>query len=120
LSLKLELAKGRFNLNICAVIADAGLDLAKVLSFVIKDLKTKPCIARNLRREKDLKLSSSGNSICLADFEMLYWGKYKEGNRTKFKFVCPIIHSKKFRKDHPFCPWMHPQFTKGTGCFAHT
>ena len=22
--------------------------------------------------------------------------------------------------DHPFCPWMHPQFTKGTGCFAYT
>ena len=117
---QLELAKDRFNLSICAVIADAGLDSAKVLSFIIKDLKAKPYIARNPRREKDLKLSPSGNRICLAGFEMLYWGKFKEKGRTRVKFVCPIIHSKKFRKDHPFCPWMHPQFTKGTGCFAYT
>jgi len=26
----------------------------------------------------------------------------------------------KFRKEHPFCPRMHPQFVKGTGCFAYT
>lgn len=84
------------------------------------DLKAKPYIARNPRREKDLKVSSSGNRICLAGFEMLYWGKFKEGGRTRLKFVCPIIHSKKFKKDHPFCPWMHPQFVKGTGCFAYT
>jgi len=68
----------RFNLNICAVIADAGLDSAKVLSFIINDLKAKPYIARNPRREKDLKVSSAGNRICLAGLEMLYWGKYKE------------------------------------------
>ena len=117
---QLRLAKARFDLNICGVIADAGLDSAKVLSFIINDLKAKPYIARNLRREKDLKVSSTGNRICLAGFEMLYWGKYKEGNRTRIKFVCPIIHSKKFRKSHPFCPWMHPQFVKGTGCFAYT
>ena len=70
---QLELAKDRFGLNICAVIADAGLDSEKVLSFIIKDLKAKPYIARNLRREKDLKVSSTGNRICLAGFEMLYW-----------------------------------------------
>ena len=117
---QLELAKDRFNLSICAVIADAGLDSEKVLSFIINDLKAKPYIARNLRREKDHKVSPTGNRICLAGFEMLYWGKYKEGNRTRVKFVCPIIHSKKFRKEHPFCPWMHPQFVKGTGCFSYT
>ncbi|MBA3062572.1 MAG: DDE transposase, partial [Atribacteria sp.] len=105
---QLRFAKDRFDLNICGVIADAGLDSAKVLNFIIKDLKAKPYIARNLRREKDHKVSSTGIRICLAGFEMLYWGKYKEGNRTRLKFVCPIIHSKKFRKEHPFCPWMHP------------
>jgi hypothetical protein len=114
------LAKDRFDLSICGVIADSGLDSTKVLSFIIKDLKAKPYIARNLRREKDLKISPTGNCICLAGFEMLYWDKFKEGERTRVKFVCPIIHSKKFRKEHPFCPWMHAQFTKGTGCFAYT
>jgi len=117
---QLALAKARFDLNICAVIADAGLDSAKVLNFIINDLKAKPYIARNLRRKKDLKVSSTGNRICLAGFEILYWGKYKEGGRTRVKFVCPIIHSKKFSKEHPFCPWMHPQLVKGTGCFAYT
>ena len=117
---KLELAKDRFGLSICAVIADAGLDSEKVLSFIVNDLKAKSYIARNLRREKDHKVSSSGNRICLAGFEMLYWGKFKEKGRTRLKFVCPIIHSKKFRKSHPFCPWMHPQFVKSTGCFAYT
>ena len=50
---------------------------------------------------------------------MLYWDKYREGERTRIKFVCPIIHSKKFREEHPYCPWMHPQFAQGTGCFAY-
>ena len=117
---QLELAKDRFGLNVYAVIADSGLDSTKVLSFIIKDLKAKPYIARNLRREKDLPVSKTGNRICLASFEIFYWGKYQEGERTKVKFVCPIIHSKKFRDEHPFCPWMHPQFVKGTDCFAYT
>ena len=55
---QLRLAKDRFGLNICRVIADSGLDSAKVLSFVINDLKAKPYIARNLRREKDLAVTS--------------------------------------------------------------
>ena len=84
---QLELAKDRFDLSICAVIADSGLDSAKVLSFIINDLKAKTYIARNLRRKKDLKVSSSGNRICLASFEMLYWGKYKEGERTRMKLL---------------------------------
>jgi len=61
---QLRFAKDRFDLNICVVIADAGLDSAKVLSFIICDLKAKPYIARNQGREKDLKVSSPGNRIC--------------------------------------------------------
>jgi len=45
-------------------------------------IRDRPYIAQNLRREKDLKVSSTGKRICLAGFEILYWGKYKEGNRT--------------------------------------
>ena len=47
---QLKFAKDRFDLSICGVIADAGLDSAKVLSFIICDLKAKPYIARNIRR----------------------------------------------------------------------
>jgi hypothetical protein len=41
---QLELAKDRFDLNICEVIADSGFDLVIVLSFIINDLKAKPYI----------------------------------------------------------------------------
>jgi len=78
------------------------------------------CPVGGVQCKKNLKVSSTGNRICLAGFEILYWGKFKEGNRTKIKFVCPVIHSKKFRKEHPFCPWMYLQFAKGTVCFAYT
>jgi len=119
---QLESAKSKFNLNILGVIADSALDWANVLSFIITELKAKPYIAKNPRRGADprIKVSSTGKRVCIAGFEMLYWGKFKEKNRTRLKFVCPIIYSKTFREKHPFCPWMHPQFTKGTGCFAYT
>jgi len=50
---QLELAKDRFELNICGVIADAGLDSAKFLSFIIKNLKATPYIARNLNLRRE-------------------------------------------------------------------
>ena len=116
---QLRKVRDKFGFHVGAVIADSALDSAKVLSFIIRDLKAKPYIARNMRREKNFPVTKSGNRICLAGFEMIYWGKYQEGKRTRIKFVCPIIHSKKFREKHPYCPWMHPQFAKGTGCFAY-
>jgi transposase len=45
---QLSQAKDQLGLEIGAVIANS----AKVLSFIIRDLKAKPYIARNLRREK--------------------------------------------------------------------
>lgn len=43
----------------------------------------------------------------------------KAQNRTRHKFVCPIKGSKKFAKDHPYCPWMHPKFVEGSGCYRY-
>jgi len=118
----LKFATSKSNLNIRGVIGDAALDSARVRSFIINELKAKPYIAQNPRRGRDpnVKVSSTGSRICIAGFEMLYWGKFKEANRTRVKFVCPITHSKKFRRKHPFCPWLHPQFLKGKGCSAYT
>ena len=119
---QLESVKSKFNLTILGVIADSALDWSNVLSFIVNELHAIPYIARNPRKGKDphIKTSSAGKRICIAGFEMVYWGKFKDRNRTRLKFVCPIIHSKAFREKHRFCPWMHPQFTKGTGCFAYT
>jgi hypothetical protein len=116
---QISCAKDQFGLDIGAVIADSALDSTKVFSFILRDLKAKPYITRNRRREKNFPVTKNGNRICLAGFEMIYWGKYQEMKRTRIKFVCLIILSRKFREEHPYCPWMHPQFVKGTGCFAY-
>jgi len=46
-----------------------------------------------------------------------FWDR-KE-NRRRHKFICPIRDSKKFAAQHPYCPWFHPQFIKGSGCYKN-
>jgi len=110
-----------FNFDIQAVMADAAYDSEDNLKFVIDNLQALPRIARNLRWEKlrEIKLSSTGGRICIAGFEMIYWGKFKDQGKIRKKFVCPITHSKKFAKQVPTCPWNHPAFQKGKGCTAY-
>ena len=40
-------------------------------------------------------------------------------NRKRHKFVFPIKGSKNFAKDHPYCPWLHPSFVEGSGCYRY-
>jgi len=110
-----------FNFDIQAVIGDAAYDSETNLNFVINDLHALPRIAKNPRWEKlrKIKLSSSGGRICIAGFEMLYWGKFNDRGKIRKKFVCPITHSKKFAEQVPTCPWNHPAFRKGKGCMAY-
>lgn len=112
--------KDIFSLPIRGIIADAAFDSQNILEFIIHDLKAKPYIPRNPRhKQSNFPLSSTGSRICIAGFEMIYWGKFKDKNRTRKKFVCPITHSKKFAKLYPTCPWMHPSFLSGKGCTAY-
>jgi len=110
-----------FNFTIKEVIADAMYDVEYLLKFVINELKALPRIARNPRWQahSDVKPSSSGGLICIAGFDMLYWGKFKDRGKIRLEFVCPITHSKKFAKQYPLCPWNHPKFANGKGCFAY-
>ena len=102
-------------------MADAAYDSESNLKFIIDDLHALPRIARNLRWEKlrEIKLSSTGGRICIAGFDMIYWGKFKDRGKIRKKFVCPITHSKKFARQVPTCPWNHPIFQKGKGCNAY-
>jgi len=114
----------RFNFNISGVMTDAALDSPDVLSFILNDLKADPYIPQNLRNtghpRSQLPISPSGKRVCLAGFEMLDWGKFKEGNRIRRKFVCPITHSKKFSKHHPSCPLLESSlFNKKNGCTSY-
>jgi transposase len=106
------------------VMADAALDSPGVLSFILDDLKAAPYIPQNLRNtghpRSQLAISPSGKRVCLAGFEMLDWGKFKEGNRIRRKFVCPITHSKKFSKHHPSCSLLESSlFNKKNGCTSY-
>jgi len=91
------------------------------LRFVIDELHALPRVARNPRWEKlrELKIFSTGTRICIAGFEMIYWGKFTDRGKIRKKFVCPILHSKKFAQKVPPCPWNHPSFQKGKGCTAY-
>jgi hypothetical protein len=95
-------------------MADAAYDSESNLKFIIDDLHALPRIARNLRWEKlrEIKLSSTGGRICIAGFDMIYWGKFKDRGKIRKKFVCPITHSKKFARQVPTCPWNPPPSKK--------
>jgi len=107
--------------TIQAVMGDAAYGSEENLKFVIDELHALPRVARNLRWEKlrEVKVSSTGSRICIAGFEMLYWGKFKDRGKIRRKFVCPITRSKKFAQKPHSCPWNHPTFQKGKGCTAY-
>ena len=89
----------------------------------MKELCAKPRIAKNIRggASPSLRLSPSGAPVCIAGFEMLSRGTFwdRKENRRRHKFICPIRGSKKFAVQHPYCPWFHPQFIKGSGCYKN-
>ena len=112
-----------FNFPVKAFIADSALDSIAIINFIALDLKAKPIIARNPRRTKSytLRLSDKGIPICIAGFEMISRGKFrdKNQNRIRHKFICPIKGSRKFAERHPSCPWSLPQFVSGNGCITY-
>lgn len=112
---QLKHIKKEFKFHTKAVIGDSAFDSYNIINFIVKELEAKPVIARNPRRSKNpnIKVSSSGNPICIAGFEMTSRGKFydKKQNRWRHKFVCPIKASKKFaQKIGGLCPWNHPKF----------
>lgn len=120
---QLKFVRDDLRLVPCAVIADSEYDSTTIIEYIVKNLGAKPRISRNPRRgaPSTTKLTSSGVPLCIAGFEMLSRGIFwdKKQNRKRHKFVCPIKGSKKFAKDHPYCPWFHPKFIEGSGCYRY-
>jgi len=116
-----------YNLNpdnqIEAFIGDSASDSIQNFEFIVKDLKAKPIIAENPRNKnpQDLKLSRRGHPCCIAGFEMVSRGIFRDSkqDRIRHKFICPIRGSKKFAKQQPICPWWHPKFLAGKGCITY-
>jgi hypothetical protein len=115
--------KEQLGLKIKAVIGDSEYDSASIIEYIVKELCAKPRIAKNIRAgaSPSLKLSPSGVPICIAGFEMLSRGIFwdRKEKRKRHKFICPIRCSTKFAAQHPYCPWFHPQFIKGSGCYKN-
>ena len=109
------------NLSPRTVLGDAIYDTEDILSFVIDQLNATPRIPRNYRCAPPTayRTSSSNTPICIAGFEMIYWGKFTDRGKIRRKFCCPITHSKKFARQHPSCPWNHPAFLRGNGCVTY-
>jgi len=115
--------KEQLGLSPKAVIGDSEYDSAKIIESIVKELHARARIAKNIRGggSPSVKFSSSGAPICMAGFPMVSRGTFwdRKEKRKRHKFVCPIRGSKKFAKSHPYCPWFHPQFVKGSGCYKN-
>ena len=120
---QLDFVKDSLALKPIAVIADSEYDSSAIIEYIVKNIGARPRISLNPRRSvpSTTKLSSSGIPICIAGFDMISRGIFwdKDKSRKRHKFVCPIKGSKKFAKDHPYCPWLHPRFVEGTGCYRY-
>ena len=104
-----------------AVIGDAAYDSESNLKFTLHELHAKPVIARRFGWEKyqNHTISRKGTPICIAGLEMIYWGRFRDRGRVRLKYVCPITHLKSYREKYYFCPWNHPKFIKGKGCYVY-
>jgi len=120
---QLEFVKDKLLVSPYAVMADSEYDSATIIEYIAKDMNARARISKNPRRgaPSTTDLNSSGVPICIAGFEMLSRGIFwdRKQNRKRHKYVCPIKGSKKFAKDHPYCPWFHPRFVNGSGCYRY-
>jgi len=119
----LRYVKETLGLHPKAVIGDSEFDSSPILEYILDEMRAKPVIAKNPRggAPSTTKLSSKGVPICIAGFEMASRGVFydKLQKRWRHKFICPIRASKKFAKKYPYCPWFHPKFTQGSGCYRY-
>lgn len=119
---QLKSLKDSLSLNPRSVIADSEYDSANILKYILDTLCTRSRISRNPRKgaASTSDLNSSGVPVCIADL-ICYPGDLidRDQNRMHHKFVYPIKGSKKFARDHPYCPWFHPRFIDGSGCYRY-
>lgn len=109
-----------FSLMVETVGGDSVYDSEKNLCFIIKSLKAKPIITRNVRHLQKTPYTIKGNEVfCEADLAMHRKGKMtvKRTSITYLQYCCPI-HFGKEKQRHLMCPAAHPKFVKQKGCNA--
>ena len=101
-------------------IGDSAYDERDIYDFIIDQLKCKAFIPINPRNTQEPKIFGPHcTPLCDAGLEMLVDGTWREDNRDRVKFRCPI----KSKRKHPVkipktCPVNHPRYTEGAayGC----
>ncbi len=76
-----------------------------------------PINPRNTQQPKSF--GPQGNPLCEAELEMIFDSAWRDGNRDRVKFRCPIKTKRKHSIPTPeTCPIKHKRFTKGAeyGC----
>ncbi len=101
-------------------IADSAYDERDIYDFIIDHLKCKAFIPINPRNTQEPKIfGPHGTPLCEAGLEMIFDGAWRERNRDRVKFRCPITTQRKHTIKTPgICPLNHPRFTEGAayGC----
>lgn len=102
------------------VIGDKAYDTKEIFKFTINNIRGIPIIPENRRNKKQRTIDKCGRPICPAGIPMAYNGTFSDSNRTRAKFRCPALCSKKSRQIYT-CPIDHPKFTEGKryGCTAY-
>lgn len=109
-----------FPVKIETVGGDAIYDTESILCFVIRDLKAKAVITRNVRQLQKTPYTLKGNEVfCEADLPMHRKGKMtvRRTGITYLQYCCPI-HFGKEKQRHLLCPVAHPKFIQQKGCNA--
>ena len=98
-------------------IADSAYDERDIYDFIIDHLKCKAFIPLNPRNTQEHKLFGlHGIPLCDAALDMVFDSAWREGNRDRVKFRCPIKTTRKNTIKIPeTCPVHHHRFTEGAG-----
>ena len=98
-------------------IADSAYDERNIYDLIIDRLKCKAFIPLNPRNTQEPKLfSPRGSPLCDAALEMVFDGAWREDNRDRIKFRCPLKTKRKHTVNTPeTCPVNHYRFTQGAG-----
>ena len=101
-------------------IADSAYDERDIYDLIIDQMKCRAFIPLNPRNTQEPKIfGPHGTPLCDAGLEMIFNGSWREGNRDRVKFRCPLKKNKKITSTLPdICPVSHPRFHEGAayGC----
>ena len=101
-------------------LGDCGYDVRDLYNLIVNQMKSHAFIPINPRNAQQPKmLGPHGCPVCEAGLEMTSGGAWREGQRDRLKFRCPLKANRKLSEKYPKgCPVNHPRYCQGKayGC----